>query len=75
MLEIVASYGSDMTEDALNHRFRRLRAESTIIREARTEGLDMRDFIVSESLPKTINQVDKKSTRFPSCVISFMQLC
>jgi hypothetical protein len=59
--EIVASYGSDMTEDALNHRFRRLRAESTIIREARTEGLDMRDFIVSESLPKTINQVDKKN--------------
>ena len=70
MLEIVACYGSDMTDDALNHRFRRLRAESTIIRAARPEGLDMRDLPVSEALPKAIGAVEKNSTRLPLCVIS-----
>jgi hypothetical protein len=61
--EIAACYGSDMTEHALNHRFRRLKAQVVIIREARDQkggGLDMKNMIVDESaLPQTKEAVDK----------------
>lgn len=59
--EITACYGSDMTEHALNHRFRRLRAHCTIIREGRKEGLDMKDLLLD--LPDKQEAVDKNSTR------------
>lgn len=61
VIDIAACFGSDMTEDALNHRFRRLRAESTIVREGRAAGLDMRDLPVVDSLPKAQREVDTKS--------------
>ncbi len=61
--EIVACYGSDMTDHALQHRFRRLRAQSTIIREARLQKLDMKNMERDDnSLPKSIDAVDKQST-------------
>lgn len=51
-----------MTPDALNHRFRKLRAEAVIVNEARSQGgYDMRD-LPTENLPKTQQAVDKKST-------------
>ncbi|KAF4120234.1 hypothetical protein GMORB2_3361 [Geosmithia morbida] len=37
--EIAACYGSDMTDAALNHRFRRLRAEAVIISEGRKQDI------------------------------------
>ncbi|CAI6100395.1 hypothetical protein V2G26_008255 [Clonostachys chloroleuca] len=58
--EIVASFGSDMTEDALNHRFRRLRAEAVIIRHGRDAGFDMKHLSV-EDLPKTQATVQKNN--------------
>ncbi|POR35038.1 Uncharacterized protein TPAR_04779 [Tolypocladium paradoxum] len=59
--EIAACYGSDMTEHALNHRFRRLRAQATIIRMARLEGRDMKDMLTYEDLPTTQEAVDKNN--------------
>lgn len=61
-LEIVASFGSDITEDALNYRFRRLRAEAVIIRHGRDTGFDMKHLSV-EDLPKTQATVEKNSTQ------------
>ena len=62
--EIAACYGSDMTEHALNHRFRHIRAQIEIIWAGRDAKLDMRHLIVDESvLPKTVAAVDKKSTQ------------
>ncbi|CAH0053384.1 unnamed protein product [Clonostachys solani] len=58
--EIVASFGSDMTEDALNHRFRRLRAEAVIIRHGRDAGFDMKHLSL-EDLPKTQATVEKNN--------------
>ncbi|KOS19767.1 hypothetical protein ESCO_000575 [Escovopsis weberi] len=58
--EIVACYGSDMTEHALNHRFRRLRAQAVIIREGRKTGLDIKDMIADgDKLPSTQDAIDK----------------
>ncbi|KEY65467.1 hypothetical protein S7711_08307 [Stachybotrys chartarum IBT 7711] len=57
--EITACYGSDMTEHALNHRFRRLRAHCSIIREGRKEGLDMKDLLLD--LPDKQEAVDKNN--------------
>lgn len=52
-----------MTEHALQHRFRRLRAQSSIIREARAQNLDMKKMERDENnLPATIDSIDKKST-------------
>lgn len=51
--DIVACYGSDMTENALNHRFRHLHAQALIIREARERGLDMKDMMGFDDLPAT----------------------
>ncbi|PNY26084.1 Uncharacterized protein TCAP_03981 [Tolypocladium capitatum] len=59
--EIMACYGSDMTEHALNHRFRRLRVQAVIIRGARSEGRDMKDMLTSEDLPTTQEAVDRKN--------------
>ncbi|PHH69018.1 hypothetical protein CDD83_5860 [Cordyceps sp. RAO-2017] len=56
--EIASCYGSDMTEHALNHRFRRLRAQATLIREARQRGLDMKDLVGVDELPTTQDAID-----------------
>ncbi|KPM38370.1 hypothetical protein AK830_g8183 [Neonectria ditissima] len=58
--EIAACYGSDMTDHALNHRFRRLRAQAIIIRDGRAAGLDMKDLSTDDNLlPKTQETVLK----------------
>ncbi|TQV99219.1 hypothetical protein IF1G_01434 [Cordyceps javanica] len=60
--EIAACYGSDMTEHALNHRFRHIRAQTEIITEGRKVDLDVKNLTVDESsLPKTVGAVDKKN--------------
>ncbi|KAK2603705.1 hypothetical protein QQS21_004081 [Conoideocrella luteorostrata] len=60
--EIALCYGSDMTEHALNHRFRKIRAHGSIIKLAREEGYDMRSLSVDEnSLPSTKEAVDKQN--------------
>jgi hypothetical protein len=61
----VACFGSDLSEDALNHRWRRLRAETTIVREGRAKGLDLKNLPVSEDLPKKQGEVDKNSMHLP----------
>ncbi|EEU44285.1 uncharacterized protein NECHADRAFT_84664 [Fusarium vanettenii 77-13-4] len=64
--EIVACYGSDMTEHALNHRFRRVRAQASIISEGRARGLDIKELSTDENiLPATQGAIDKNSTAFP----------
>ncbi|KAI9158720.1 hypothetical protein HJFPF1_06718 [Paramyrothecium foliicola] len=56
--EIAACYGSDMSEHALNHRWRHLKAQATIIRKARDQHLDMKDLVVDEKqLPATQDAV------------------
>lgn len=50
-----------MSEHALNHRFRRLRAQAVIIREGRKEGFDMKDIIPDGDLPVTQEAVEKNS--------------
>jgi hypothetical protein len=50
-----------MTKDALNHRFRRLRAEALIITEARQQGLDMKNLDTGDSLPAAQRDIDKAS--------------
>ncbi|KKP00466.1 hypothetical protein THAR02_07438 [Trichoderma harzianum] len=59
--EIAACYGSDMTEHALNHRFRRLRAQSVIIREGRNQGFDPKNICPDGDLPATQEAVEKKN--------------
>lgn len=51
-----------MTEAALDHRFRPVRAEAIIISEARKQGLDMKDMKLGDDLPKTQGSVDINST-------------
>ncbi|KAG5975718.1 hypothetical protein E4U55_007593 [Claviceps digitariae] len=59
---IVACYGSDMSEHALNHRFRKIRAQSLVIKLGRERGFDMRDLCVDENkLPSTQEAVDQKN--------------
>jgi hypothetical protein len=47
-----------MTKDAVNHRFRHLKAEALIIEKGREQGLDMKDMAFEGSLPKALNAVD-----------------
>lgn len=64
-IEIVNCYGSDLTENALNHRFRRLKALNVIIREAREQKLDLVNLTCEENkLPNAQDKVDVKSTSF-----------
>ncbi|KJZ80530.1 hypothetical protein HIM_00380 [Hirsutella minnesotensis 3608] len=56
--EIAACYGSDMTEHALNHRFRRLRAQAHIIHLARPQGYDMKNMMNVDDLPTTKEAVE-----------------
>lgn len=53
-----------MTEHALNHRFRRLRAQALIVHEARRVGLDIKEMMAPDDLPNTKEAVDKNSTPF-----------
>ncbi|KAL7931116.1 hypothetical protein V8C35DRAFT_310396 [Trichoderma chlorosporum] len=59
--EIAACYGSDMTEHALNHRFRRLRAQSVIIRQGRDQGFDIKYMRQDADLPATKEAVEKNN--------------
>ncbi|ODA81726.1 hypothetical protein RJ55_00229 [Drechmeria coniospora] len=59
--EIAACYGSDMTEHALNHRFRRLRAQAAIVREGRQLGFDSKNLPASEELPIKLEDVDRNN--------------
>ncbi|KAL7949114.1 hypothetical protein V8C42DRAFT_313334 [Trichoderma barbatum] len=59
--EIAACYGSDMTEHALNHRFRRLRAQCVIVREGRNQGFDPKNMCQDGDLPATQEAVEKKN--------------
>ncbi|PHH71283.1 hypothetical protein CDD80_5392 [Ophiocordyceps camponoti-rufipedis] len=59
--EIVACFGSDMTEHALNHRFRRLRAQAHIIRDARAQGFDIKNLSVADDLPAKIDDIDRQN--------------
>lgn len=54
-----------MTEAALNHRFRRLRAEALVITEGRSKGFDMKGLKLGDDMPRIQGDVDKNST--PSC--------
>ncbi|KAG6000805.1 hypothetical protein E4U21_005003 [Claviceps maximensis] len=59
---IAACYGSDMSEHALNHRFRKIRAQSLVIKLGRERGFDMRDLCADETqLPLTQEAVDQKN--------------
>ena len=51
-----------MKDFALNHRFRRYRAQSVIIREARKQGFDMKNMGLPDDLPDAQERVDKTST-------------
>ncbi|WXC62635.1 hypothetical protein SNK03_008470 [Fusarium graminearum] len=60
--EIAACYGSDMTDHALNHRFRKVRAATNIISIARAQGYDMKDMSTDENLlPSTQQGIDKNN--------------
>ncbi|CAJ0554211.1 Ff.00g127230.m01.CDS01 [Fusarium sp. VM40] len=60
--EIAACYGSDMTDHALNHRFRKVRATVNIINDARVQGLDIKDLTTDENLlPSTQAAIDKNN--------------
>ncbi|KAH6892160.1 hypothetical protein B0T10DRAFT_457878 [Thelonectria olida] len=60
--EISACYGSDMTEHALNHRFRKLRAQAVLIQDARRSRLDMKNMTTDESvLPQTQDKIDRRN--------------
>lgn len=50
-----------MTEHALNHRFRRLKAQAVIIREGRARGFDMKHLLVEDTMPSSQDAVDKQS--------------
>lgn len=51
-----------MTEHALNHRFRKVRASTQLIHIARAQGFDMKDLTADENLlPSTQQAIDKKS--------------
>ncbi|RTE70597.1 hypothetical protein BHE90_015000 [Fusarium euwallaceae] len=51
-----------MTEHALNHRFRRVRAQASIISEARARELDIKELSTDENiLPSTQGAIDKKN--------------
>ena len=58
-----------MTEHALNHRFRRYRAETLIIREGRKAGFDPKD-LPTEGLPNTQEAVGKNRTHALSACVT-----
>lgn len=71
--EIAACYGSDMTDHALNHRFRKVRAATNIISIARAQGYDMKDMSTDENLlPSTQQGIDKNS-RISGLVVSSLR--
>lgn len=47
-----------MTGNALNHRFRHLKAEALIIDEGRKQGFDMKNLAFEGNLPATQSAVD-----------------
>ncbi|RCI08617.1 hypothetical protein L249_4865 [Ophiocordyceps polyrhachis-furcata BCC 54312] len=59
--EIAACIGSDISEHAVNHRFRPIRAQAAIIREARAQGLDIKDLLSQDELPATQEAIDKQN--------------
>ncbi|KAH7166169.1 hypothetical protein EDB81DRAFT_878519 [Dactylonectria macrodidyma] len=60
--EIAACYGTDMTDHALNHRFRRLRAQAIVIKLGRAQKLDMKDLSTDDNfLPKTQETVERNN--------------
>lgn len=64
-----------MTENALNHRFRRLRAQSVLIREAAKKNYDMKNLDPDENnLPGTQGEIDLSRTTTPSPPIDFFSL-
>ena len=59
-----------MTEHALNHRFRRVRAQAVVINEARQHGFDIKNLATDEKhLPATQESVDKDSMTAPLEII------
>ena len=55
-----------MSENALNHRFRRLRAQAVLIREAAKQKLDMKNLDPDENnLPGTQGEIDLPRTTTP----------
>lgn len=64
-----------MTEHALNHRFRRLRAQAAIIREARAEGIDMKNMMPPDDLPNTKEAVDTNSTPCSYLLLLLLLFC
>ncbi|KXH28771.1 hypothetical protein CNYM01_06300 [Colletotrichum nymphaeae SA-01] len=55
--DIQKFYGSDMTKDALNHRFRALRNQGYVLREADEQGVDCKAIPVD--LPKEKKEIAK----------------
>ncbi|TWU77599.1 hypothetical protein ED733_007856 [Metarhizium rileyi] len=51
----------DMTEHALNHRFRRLKTQALVIRLGREQGLDMRRLAVEDNMPAAQDAVDRNN--------------
>src|SRR5262245_56080582 len=61
-LEIQKCYGSDMTEVALQHRFRPLKTQAQIVRLGLQVGLDPAGLTHEDSaLPRDQNKIDKDS--------------
>jgi hypothetical protein len=62
-----------LTEPALNHRFRHIRAEALIIKEGRKLGFDMRSLPFEDTLPGTQGAVDRNGmAQLPSMFRHFM---
>ncbi|RDA94407.1 hypothetical protein CP533_2229 [Ophiocordyceps camponoti-saundersi (nom. inval.)] len=59
--EIAACMGSDVSENAINHRFRPIRAQASIVRQARGQGIDIKDMLSQEQLPTTLDAIDEKN--------------
>ncbi|CRK35590.1 hypothetical protein BN1708_001236, partial [Verticillium longisporum] len=65
---IVDLFGSDMTEFALEHRFRALKAHADVVRQAREQNVDCKD--VPADLPKD-KKADRSSSRAPEIARMF----
>lgn len=64
-----------MSKDALNHRFRRLRAQAKIIQSGREQGYDMKDLDEEKNLPGTQESVDHKSMPLQHCLYPSPYTC
>jgi len=64
--EVAECFGSDITEHAVQHRFRVIRAHAEIVRLGRAAGQDPA-FLPAEPMdnPRTIDKVDKRGARPP----------